>query len=63
MSILNNLFQFIKISLNLKNFVRNENNFKKSFYVNFFFKKRFCENVVDVYLITFQIFKNHNNEK
>ena len=63
MSIFDNLFQFVKTSSNLKNFVRNENNFKKNFHVNFFFEKRFCENVVDVHLITFQIFKNHDNEK
>ena len=56
MLIFNDLFQFIKISSNLKNFVRRECNFKKKIYVNFFFEKRFCENVVDVYLITFQNF-------
>ena len=63
MSIFDSLFQLIKISSNLKNFVRNESNFKKNFHVIFFFEKRLCENVVDVHLMTFQIFKNHNNEK
>ena len=63
MSIFDDLLQLIKISSNLKNFARRECNFKKSFHVNFFFEKRLCESVVDVHLMTFQIFQNYDNEK
>ena len=63
MLVFDSLFQLIKTSSNLKNLAQNENNFKKKFHVNFFFEKRLCESVVDVHLITFQIFKNHDNEK
>jgi len=61
MSVLCDLFKIIEIMQYVQNIIRCDVDFKRKCYVDCFFQKKFCKDVVDIHWITFQILECNND--
>ena len=52
MSILYSLLKIIKTVQYVQNIIRCNINFKKECYIDCFLQKEFCEDIIDIYLMT-----------
>jgi len=52
MLILCDLLKIIKTVQYAQNIIRCDIDFRRKYYIDYFFQKEFCENVIDIYLMT-----------
>jgi len=52
MLILCNLFKIIKTVQYVQNTIRCNIDFKKKYYIDYFFQKEFCKDVINIHLMT-----------
>ncbi len=52
MSVLCDLLKIIKTVQYMQNMTRYNIDFRKKYYIDCFFQKEFCEDVIDIYLMT-----------
>jgi len=52
MLILCDLLKIIKTVQYAQNMIRCDIDFRRKYYIDYFFQKEFCENVIDIYLMT-----------